>query len=87
MRSEVRRFVGPEMESAAMASPAGPSTGAAIAVSPTSSSSMEVAYPRARTLRSSGVCFAEPPKARKHFPLAACSKATLRPTQSVTPTK
>ena len=48
---------------------------------------MEVAYPRARTLRSSGVSFAAPPKARKHFPLAASSNCTLRPTQSVTPTK
>ena len=43
MRSEVRRAVGPEIESAAIASPAAPSTGAAIAVSPISSSSIEVA--------------------------------------------
>ena len=43
MRSEVRRAVGPEMESAAIASPLSARTGAAIAVSPTSSSSMLVA--------------------------------------------
>src|SRR5207237_890022 len=40
MRSEVRRAVGPEMESAAIISPLEPSTGAAMAVRPTSSSSM-----------------------------------------------
>src|SRR5262249_49052204 len=43
MRSEVKRAVGPEIESAAIASPAGPSTGAESAVSPTSSSSIDVA--------------------------------------------
>src|SRR5262249_2827180 len=43
MRSGVRRAVGPEMESAAIASPVVARTGAAIAVRPTSSSSIVVA--------------------------------------------
>ena len=43
MRSEVRRALGPEMESAAIASPPGPKTGAASAERPSSSSSIEVA--------------------------------------------
>ena len=69
MRSEVKRAVGPEMESAAMASPESPMTGAAIAVSPTSSSSIDVAYPRARTLRSSGVSFFGAAEGEKALPV------------------
>src|SRR5581483_6071461 len=84
MRSPFKRAVGPEIESAAIASPAGPSTGAASAVRPISSSSIDVAKPRARIAASSGDGVL---KARNTFPLAAASKGTFRPTQSVTPTK
>ena len=43
MRSRVSRIVGPEIESAATASPSGPKIGAASAESPCSSSSTAIA--------------------------------------------
>src|SRR5207237_7462173 len=53
MRDGVRRIAGPERLSAAITSPVGPRTGAAMALSPTSSSSMAVAKSSARMCSSS----------------------------------